>query len=245
MKTLSLVLTISLSVIAIVVALLSGPLYQAGQIQLEGAFQMLRSASILALGGALASVIAAILLKPRKPLMQGTLALCLLTTGVTFYITHTTLQEARQAPQIADVSTDTDNPPQFDALLSHRRNASVADDYPAEENARIQQQYYADIQTLHTNVTSASVFRAAQQVVQTKGWQLVAVDNDAGIIEASDTTRWLGFEQDIVIRVRHDGRSTLVDVRSVSRNDEQDLGTNAKRIRDFLHELQGRLGIAS
>ncbi|RUO25217.1 DUF1499 domain-containing protein [Aliidiomarina minuta] len=244
MKALSFALALCLTIVAIATAILSGPLYQSGQIQLEGALQALQLASVLAVAGALCGILAAILIRPRKPFMQGILALCLLSAGVSFYVTYTTLQDAREAPHISDVTTDTENPPQFDALLSRRQEARVPHEYPGEQIAELQRQHYSDIQTLHTNVTSASVFRAAQQVVQTKGWQLVAVDNDGGIIEASDTTSWLGFEQDIVIRIQHDGRSTVVDVRSVSRNEEQDLGTNAKRVRAFLHELQGRLGIA-
>ena len=60
-----------------------------------------------------------------------------------------------------------------------------------------------------------------------------------GRIEATDTTRWFGFKDDIVIRVRPEGAGSRVDVRSVSRVGRGDVGTNARRIRDFLKALAG------
>jgi uncharacterized protein (DUF1499 family) len=59
--------------------------------------------------------------------------------------------------------------------------------------------------------------------------------------------RWTGpsgsaFSDDIVIRAREAGDGgTLLDVRSASRVGLGDVGTNARRIRDFLARLQDRL----
>jgi uncharacterized protein (DUF1499 family) len=66
----------------------------------------------------------------------------------------------------------------------------------------------------------------------------VAADAREGRIEATDTTRWFGFKDDVVIRVRPDAAGSRVDVRSKSRVGRGDAGANAARIRRFRSELQ-------
>lgn len=70
-------------------------------------------------------------------------------------------------------------------------------------------------------------------------WEIVAADPEGGRLEATDTSFWFGFKDDVVMRVTatDDGRSR-VDVRSVSRVGQGDLGANAGRIREFLNRLQ-------
>ena len=65
----------------------------------------------------------------------------------------------------------------------------------------------------------------------------MTADKSSGRIEATETTRWFGFTDDIVIRLTPWGAGTRVDVRSASRAGAGDLGRNASRIRRFLDEL--------
>ena len=51
------------------------------------------------------------------------------------------------------------------------------------------------------------------------------------------TTALFGFKDDVVVRVRPDGNSSRIDVRSLSRVGGGDIGTNAKRVRAFLQRL--------
>jgi uncharacterized protein (DUF1499 family) len=81
-------------------------------------------------------------------------------------------------------------------------------------------------------------FTRALAVAQERGWQIVNADQSGGRIEATDTTRWFGFEDDVVVRLTPWGSGTRVDVRSVSRIGRSDVGTNARRIRRYLDELQ-------
>ena len=74
-------------------------------------------------------------------------------------------------------------------------------------------------------------------IAQTEGWQIVTADKSKGRIEATDTTRWFGFTDDIVVRLTPWGAGTRVDVRSVSRIGRSDIGTNARRIRRYLAQL--------
>ena len=68
---------------------------------------------------------------------------------------------------------------------------------------------------------------------------IVASDPQSGRIEATDTTFWFGFKDDVVIRVAPAGDGSRVDVRSLSRVGLSDVGTNAARIRKYLAALGG------
>ena len=70
------------------------------------------------------------------------------------------------------------------------------------------------------------------------GWTIVAADDTAGRIEASDRSRWFGFTDDIVIRITPSGSGSRVDVRSSSRLGRSDFGVNAARVRAYLAALR-------
>ena len=69
------------------------------------------------------------------------------------------------------------------------------------------------------------------------GWEMVSADPASGRIEATDTTFWFSFKDDVVIRIEPDPAGSQVDVRSVSRVGGSDVGANAARIRAFLKAL--------
>ena len=64
------------------------------------------------------------------------------------------------------------------------------------------------------------------------GWQVVNVDAAQGIVEATDTSFWFGFVDDIVVRVTPVDAGARVDVRSVSRVGLSDIGKVALTRRD-------------
>ncbi len=66
------------------------------------------------------------------------------------------------------------------------------------------------------------------------GWEIIAVHEPVGKIEATAQTFWFGFKDDIIVRIQPDSTGSLVDVRSVSRVGVSDLGANARRIRKYL-----------
>jgi uncharacterized protein (DUF1499 family) len=70
------------------------------------------------------------------------------------------------------------------------------------------------------------------------GWDLVASDPAGLRIEATDTTFWFGFKDDVVIRVTPQPNGSRVDVRSLSRVGVGDIGANAARIRKYLAALK-------
>jgi len=70
-------------------------------------------------------------------------------------------------------------------------------------------------------------------------WNLVTAEPEEGSIEATVTTFWYGFKDDVIIRLTEVDTGTRVDMRSTSRfGSGGDGGTNANRIRSFLTALQ-------
>ena len=133
---------------------------------------------------------------------------------------------------IHNISTDTDNPPEFVAAVAERG----ADSNPLEytpEIADIQRQFFPDVQTIVTDKSPQQAFAQAITTAQTLGWTVYAQDIEQGRIEAVETTFWFGFKDDIVIRIQAADNGSRVDLRSVSRVGRGDMGANAARIGKF------------
>jgi hypothetical protein len=151
--------------------------------------------------------------------------------------------EGADVPGIHDISTDTVNPPGFVAILPLRADApntveyggspSMTPERLAEETTRA----YPDLKTVQIDEPPAAVFARALAAVETLGWELVDQDSAAGRIEATDTTFWFRFKDDIVIRIQPSGQGSIVDARSLSRVGVGDVGTNARRLRAFFATL--------
>ncbi len=142
------------------------------------------------------------------------------------------------APLINDITTDTANPPHFVDVLPLRRSAPVRTDYGGDAVAAIQHKAYPDIAPARLPVAPTQAFERALDAARSLGWDIVAAVPAEGRIEATDTTRFMGFMDDVVIRVTPDGAGSRVDVRSLSRVGGGDFGTNAGRIRAFLKRLR-------
>jgi uncharacterized protein (DUF1499 family) len=147
-------------------------------------------------------------------------------------------QRAQSVPRIHDITTDTSNPPQFVAVLPLRAGAPNTATYGGKEIADLQQKAYPDIQPLMVSAPPGVAFGWAKDAAESMGWQIVAADAGAGRIEATATTLWFGFKDDIVVRVAPADQGSRIDVRSVSRVGRSDIGTNAKRIREYLAKLR-------
>lgn len=146
---------------------------------------------------------------------------------------------AQSVPPIHDITTDTANPPQFDVIVKHRAFAPNSLDYgskelPAEELASMQQEAYPVIKPILTDLDEASAVARAAEVLKELGIEVVNVDEASGIVEGTATTFWFGFKDDVVVRVSPDEAGSLVDVRSISRVGQSDLGANARRIVSIL-----------
>jgi uncharacterized protein (DUF1499 family) len=148
------------------------------------------------------------------------------------------------APAIHDLSTDLADPPAFDALVAIRKadGAQNPPEYAGDDTAAAQRNAFPDLQTLALAAPPDTVYAAAERVAQDLGWEIVARDTARGMIEATDTTSWFRFKDDVVIRVTARDGGSAVDVRSKSRVGRGDMGTNAQRIRLFLDRLEASIG---
>ena len=144
--------------------------------------------------------------------------------------------DASRLPPIHDISTDRQDPPEFDHLIAVR--GTTSNDLTYTEDDGLQQALaYPGINTLRTERDLNGSFDRVLAVVETMGWEVVNIDRGAGVVESTATTFWFGFKDDVVIRLRHDNGMTLIDLRSVSRVGMSDLGANANRIAHFLEEF--------
>jgi uncharacterized protein (DUF1499 family) len=151
------------------------------------------------------------------------------------------VQKARSLPFIHDVTTDTSNPPEFVAVVPLRADAPNPVEYGGEEIAERQREGYPDLGPLRVDQPPQAVFDPAVDAAEAMGWALVAAEASEGRIEATETTFWFGFKDDIVIRIRDDNGDSIVDVRSKSRVGGSDIGANAARIERYLEALEERL----
>ena len=163
--------------------------------------------------------------------------------GLIAYVPWHYDQIRQQAPPIHDITTDPDNPPAFVAVSALREAAGP--DRVAYEGARVAEQQrlaYPDIQPLALALAPAAAFNRALDTAQRMGWTIVAADDAAGRIEASDRSRWFGFTDDIVIRIIPSASGSRIDLRSSSRVGRSDFGVNAARVERYLSALRATTG---
>ncbi|QNI02244.1 DUF1499 domain-containing protein [Halomonas sp. SH5A2] len=219
---------------------LAGPAYRWELIALGDAFNLLRYGAYTAAAAGALSLLLLVVGSITRRINAGVVAIVVLSgTAGLLYIPWQHWQRAQQAPMIHDITTDTQNPPTFDALRDAREAAPNAVDYPGEETARQQQDAYPEVEPLVISAPVSRVLSAAQAEVEAAGWQIEAITDNT--IEATAITRWFGFKDDVVIRLTEQDNAVQVDMRSASRLGASDVGTNALRIETFLDRLGERL----
>ena len=217
----------------------AGPVYKLRLIDLNGAFVLIRWGAWIGLGAAAVALVGAWLTRPGTERRGFALALAGAVAGaVAFGVPFAMLQSAKAAPPIHDITTDTENPPRFVAMIPLRQGSPNAVEYQGEAIARQQRMAYPDIRPATIAEPPEKAFTRATNAARDLGWQIVAAVPADGWIEATDTTSWFGFKDDIVVRVTPTAGGSRIDVRSVSRLGQGDLGKNAARIRAFLQRLQ-------
>jgi uncharacterized protein (DUF1499 family) len=163
--------------------------------------------------------------------------------GLVAYVPWHYDQIRQSVPPIHDITTDPANPPAFVAIVAARNTEGVnSAAYEGAKVAEQQKRAYPDIAPLVLALPPDRAFSRALDTAQAMRWTIVEADPTAGRIEASDRSRWMGFTDDIVIRIAATGSGTRVDVRSSSRLGRSDFGVNAARIRSYLAALRGDAG---
>ena len=146
-------------------------------------------------------------------------------------------QVVKSVPMIHDITTDTETPPVFVAILPLRAGAPNTAEYGGPEIAAQQRTGYPDLKPLTLAIPPAQAFPHALAVAREMGWEIAANEPTEGRIEATDTTFWFGFKDDVVVRITPAGSGSCIDVRSVSRVGKSDVGKNAERITAYLQRI--------
>ena len=223
------------SLIAVLLVALAAPLYRFGLIDLSTAFAGFKF-------GVFAGIAALILLVIQLLFKRQTASFASALIAATFAIIAiaiplSMMQTAKNVPPIHDISTDLNNPPEFVAIAPLRADAPNPVAYAGIESAQQQRQAYPALQTRSYPQSKLELIQTTKQVVEDLDWELVNIDADKGIVEATETTAWFGFKDDVVIRITDNGNERLLDVRSKSRVGQSDLGKNAARIGEFIQKL--------
>lgn len=227
-----------LAIVAALLLLSAGPGTRFGLWEYGTGFLLMRGAFF---GGVAAALLAIVLLvvPTTRRAAAPMLAAAVLIGALTAWVPWNGLQTVRSLPFIHDITTDTEDPPVFVAVLPLRADAANPPAYPGEEVAQQQREAYPEVQPILTQLSAAEAFDRAEQVARELGWEIITTVPQDGRIEATDTTFWFGFKDDIVIRVRPTAEGSRVDIRSKSRVGRSDVGANAARIRDFMAGFSG------
>jgi uncharacterized protein (DUF1499 family) len=205
-------------------------------------FQMVAWARDLAIAAAVVAAIGILFARAALGRSGKMLAAAVLVVGIGMvYVPWQWAQlHGGPYPPINDITTDSANPPQFVAALPARAaEQAVSAAYGGAATAQLQQTAYPDIAPAIVTAAPAEAFaRALAAARAMRGWSILTGDPKRGIIEASDTTFYFGFTDDIVIRVTPDGAGSRIDIRSHSRQGRGDFGVNAARVRKYLAALK-------
>jgi uncharacterized protein (DUF1499 family) len=243
------------SIIALILLVTAGPGYRVGVVPLIAALLATALGFLLFIfafiGGAIALVTAR---RTARPIPRGATPLVILA-GVVAVFGVAFILHARGAPPIHDITTDFSDPPAFKDVLALRiaSGAQNPADYHRLQNNRgvevdvaaAQRGAFPDILPIDASEAPAMVLPLAEKAARKMGWTIVAVAPNDGRIEATDTTRYFGFKDDIVVRVRPVATGSRIDVRSESRIGLGDAGTNAQRVSKYLSALRDMIAGAS
>jgi len=226
------------AVIALLMVGGAGPAYRLKLLDLHDAFALLKWGAWTGLGVVLICLVGAWITRPGARSRGFAWALAGIAMGaIAFGAPFAMLQMAKRLPPIHDITTDTANPPRFVDILPLRKGSPNPAEYQDGGVSQQQRTAYPDIQPATMAEPADAAFKRALDAARGMGWQIVAAVPEEKRIEATDTTTWFGFEDDIVVRVTPIDRGSRVDVRSVSRLGQGDLGKNAARIRAYLQRL--------
>jgi uncharacterized protein DUF1499 len=158
-----------------------------------------------------------------------------------------------------DVTTNFQDPPHF---VNPPGGSAASMEYDRLRLEPIQQRYYPGLGPLllsesaddafvsvkqAANVPRFAGMEIARQVPSMPGWFIVFVDPKTRTIEGVETSFLFRFSEDFVIQVRPGTgpKTSLVEMRSRSRNQVGDFAANYNRIVDFLGLVKSHAGTAA
>jgi hypothetical protein len=215
------------------------------------AFTVLRYALFAAMAGGLLAIVALLLARRggRRGLAGRNLLALVVALVFVGYLGNL-IATARSVPAIHDAATNLDDLPQFGVLKVREDNLEKVPDNddprlkamdPESRWKALHRQAYSDLRTIRVPWSVEETIRRSEAVARERGWEIATVNPKEGILEATHTSLFFRFKDDVVLRARPYAEAkggTEVDMRSISRVGGSDVGMNAKRIRAFLKDLQ-------
>jgi uncharacterized protein (DUF1499 family) len=233
----------ALAAAAVTAAMGAGAGTRLGWWDFRQGFRILNWAAYFGIAGTALSILGAVVARPGSGRRGFLLAVCGIALGaLAFGVPGNWYRIAKRVPMIHDVATDTENPPAFVAVLPLRKDSPNSADYGGPEIAAKQHAAYPDIRPIDVGIPPPKAYEHAIAAARQMGWRIVDGNREEGRIEATATTRWFGFKDDVVIRIAPAaGNGSRLDIRSVSRVGKSDVGANACRIRAFRKKFTDRL----
>ena len=230
----------------LIVAVLSTALLAIGPLGYRFGLLPLGAGLLLPVGGlALAAMVVliglatlAFILKPGREAARVPVLMSMAIAALIVLVMGMQLAAARSAPPIHDISTDLADPPQFQRISELRAASDNSLEFDPAKLAEPTRTAYPRVQPINTPLAPDAAMARALQVAESLGWEIVASDPARGVIEATETTFWYGFKDDVVIRIRATGSGSRIDLRSASRVGLSDLGANARRIGQFIEAFE-------
>ena len=122
--------------------------------------------------------------------------------------------------------------------------SEVQEEAEAKESGK--RTVYPTLESLYFSQSPTEVAAVAEQIIKKRGWEIVSsgpTGREAGDevqIDATATSGWFGFKDDVAVRISPVEGAVKVDIRSTSRVGLSDLGANSTRVYGLMVELEDR-----
>jgi len=204
-------------------------------------FQLFAFGFLLSLLGFVLGIIGLLMTRsgPRRVARPRALIGTLLSLTVALPVLAVFMTHSKYPP-INDITTDFTNPPEYVHAAELTANQGRDMKYNRDKYMAAQQKGYPPLAPGSITGDPTAVFdRVKTLVASIPDWQITYVDPKTRTLEGVSTSKLFHFQDDFVIEVRPGPNGTsLVEMRSKSRDGVGDLGVNYNRIVMFLDKLQ-------
>lgn len=207
--------------------------YRQGWWPLATSFEILRWTAYVAFPCMAASAVGLIIAGWRRGWRLALVATAGVAVSAGVLVVPLDLNARRQLPPINDITTDTANPPAFLKYPLSERGAQ-SQTYAGVPFAEQQRRAYPDIVPIGLRLEPLAALARTVDILNAAGFVIVELREERGLVQASATTAWFGFTDDVAVRIVPIEGGSRIDIRSKSRIGRSDLGANAFRIRKLL-----------
>lgn len=233
-------LMVVLSIVAVVMAVLSGFGVRMDWWGYLFGFQLLKASIISAIVcGIIALLLILVGLVKRIPIVGKAILAAFLSISIAA-IPFLYILEFRKIPTFGEAATDFEDLPEFEALAK-ARNAEAEDPplFSHREAEAAQKKFFPELGPITIDRSPAKAKEQVIKVLREMKFSLASAFGDEHRVEATHTSFWFGFKDDVVVIITGlPGGGSRVDVRSASRVGKLDGGANAKRVAAILAAVQ-------